>query len=199
VPQSGSVLRWSALLGAGALAVHELQYRVSFGAGAEAALIAHGHAYLSWALALVSVLTALAAVRLLAEVGGARRGRPASARRAPASLWHRWIWSSAALATIYLLQESLEGLLAAGHPGVVHAVGSHHGWPAGRGRARGADRLPHARGRRDRRARTPCLGCSAPSRRPDDLAPSRPPSRPSPRRSRQSPCGPCPAAVLPVS
>jgi len=124
------MLRWSALLGAGALVVHELQYRVSFGAGAEAALIAHGHAYLSWALALVSVLTALAAVRLLAEVGGARRGRPASARRAPASLWHRWIWSSAALATIYLLQESLEGLLAAGHPGVVHAVGSHYGWLA---------------------------------------------------------------------
>ena len=124
------MLRWSALLGAGALVVHELQYRVSFGAGAEAALIAHGHAYLSWALALVSVLTALAAVRLLAEVGGARRGGLASARRAPAAPRRRWGWSSAALATTYLLQESLEGLLAVGHPGVVHAVGSHHGWVA---------------------------------------------------------------------
>ena len=41
------MLRWSALLGAGALVLHELQYRVSFGAGADAALAAHGHAYLS--------------------------------------------------------------------------------------------------------------------------------------------------------
>lgn len=122
--------RWSALLGAGALIVHEVQYRVSFGARADAALSAHGHAYLSWALALVSVLAALAVVRLLVEVGAAQGAGPASARRAPASFRRRWAWSSAALAATYLLQEGLEGLLAAGHPGLVHAVASHHGWLA---------------------------------------------------------------------
>ena len=122
------MLRCSALLGAGALVLHELQYRVSFGAGSDAALAAHGHAYLSWAIALVSVLTGIAVVRLLGEVGGARRDRLASARRAPVSLGRRWLWSSAALASTYLLQEGLEGMLAAGHPGVVHAVTSHHGW-----------------------------------------------------------------------
>ena len=124
------MLRCGALLGAGALVLHELQYRVSFGRGADAALAAHGHAYLSGAIALVTVLTGLAVIRLLAEVGGARRGRLASARGSPASLGRRWIWSSAALATTYLLQEGLEGQLAAGHPGVLHAVGSHHGWIA---------------------------------------------------------------------
>ena len=124
------MLRWSALLGAGALVLHELQYRVSFGAGADAALAAHGHAYLSLAVAVVSVLTGLADVRLLAEVGGARSGTLVSACRAPASLRRRWTWSSAALASTYLLQEGLEGVLAAGHPGVVHAVSSHHGWVA---------------------------------------------------------------------
>lgn len=130
VSNGGSMLRWSALLGAGALVLHELQYRVSFGPGADAALAAHGHAYLSGAIALVSVLAGLAVIRLLAEVGRARRGALASARRAPASLPRRWIWSSAALATTYLLQEGLEGQLAPGHPGVLHAVGPHHGWVA---------------------------------------------------------------------
>ena len=124
------MVRWSASLGAGMLALHELQYRVSFGPDADAALAVHGHAYLSGAIALVTALTGLAVIRLLAEVGGARRGALASVRRAPASLGRRWVWSSAALATTYLLQEGLEGQLAAGHPGVLHAVGSHHGWVA---------------------------------------------------------------------
>jgi hypothetical protein len=125
---SGSTLRWSALLGAGALGVHELQYRVSFGADADRILAARGHGYLAWAIALASVLATLAAVRLVLEVGAARRHgrRQAQARRG--SFRWQWACSTAMLMLVYLLQESLEGALGAAHPGVLHALSTHNGW-----------------------------------------------------------------------
>jgi hypothetical protein len=125
------MLRWCALLGAGALLVHELGYRVSFGAGADRALAAHGHAYLSWALALVAVLAGLGAVRLAVEVAGARRrAAPASPAGRRASLARRWAAASVALVVVHVLQEGLEGVLGAGHPGLAHALTAHGGWVA---------------------------------------------------------------------
>lgn len=194
------MLRWSALLGAGALVVHEIQYRVSFGAEAGEALAAHGHAYLSWALALVSVLATLAVLRLLGEVRAAHGSGPADARRAPATLARRWASASAALASTYLLQEGLEGVLATGHPGLLHAVASHHGWLGvllafGLGLvvaclARGAEAIVERVARRRP---------GAPHRRGEqEPAPAMALPRPEPRCRRPSPRRACPAGALPV-
>lgn len=122
------MLRWSALLSVAALLLHEVQYRATYGVRAEEALGAHGHAYLSWAIGLVTALSVLALTRLALEVRGARRrGRDVHAPRG-ISFARAWTWSTVALTLAYLLQEAAEGALAAGHPGLVHALASHNGW-----------------------------------------------------------------------
>lgn len=122
------LLRPAALLVAGSLALHDLRYAFGYGSGARAALAEHGHGYLA-ALEGFAVLLALAAVSglglalLRARLGSGRPGSPGSFGRV-------WLGSSAALWTIYVMQEWLEGLLAPGHPAGLAGVVGQGGWIA---------------------------------------------------------------------
>jgi hypothetical protein len=115
-------LRFVALVSAGALALHELRYRIGYGHEAEEAVAAQGHGYLSVA-ALGSALLAVAAACAFAL---AFRHGPV----APRSLGASWLSSSGALLLVYAVQEMAEGALSAGHPAGLAGVVSHGGWSA---------------------------------------------------------------------
>ncbi|HEV2752772.1 MAG TPA: hypothetical protein VGV36_02915 [Solirubrobacteraceae bacterium] len=110
--------RLGALLMLGSLAVHELAYRLGHGEGAEEALRAHGHAYLTVVGPLAVVLAGL--------VLGGGIARWASGRST--TVEGRWrltsLWPVLALAlgAIFSVQELLEGMLAGGHPSGVGAL-----------------------------------------------------------------------------
>jgi hypothetical protein len=114
------------LFPAAAFAVHQLRYELAYGSRAGAALSAQGHGYLTSLGPFVAVLVALALgsfLTRLARAGGERLdGRP---RRAFAELW---LVASACLLATYSLQECLEGIFAAGHPGGFTGVFGHGGW-----------------------------------------------------------------------
>jgi hypothetical protein len=117
-------LRSCVLLAAGALGLHQLRYSLAYGAGAERALKAQGHAYLGPVSAAVvgSLILALAvALRRLAE--GRRAG-------AAATLPRLWTAATASLLAVYCAQESIEGAIVPGHPGGVAALTAHRGWIA---------------------------------------------------------------------
>jgi uncharacterized membrane protein YidH (DUF202 family) len=104
-------LRAAALLYVAELAVHQLRYRLAYGHHAGHELAAQGHAYLSWATLLAALLLAAAGGELVAQLARAERRREHRRRR-----WLIcWAAASAALLIAYACQESLEGLLAAGH------------------------------------------------------------------------------------
>jgi hypothetical protein len=115
----------AALLAAAALGVHELRYVLAFGDGAGGRMAAEGHAYLSWLSPVVGGLVALAAAGFVHAVAGG-----GGAVRAQVRLVRLWLVCAAALAVTYIAQESLEGLLAAGHPSGVAGVLGHGGWIA---------------------------------------------------------------------
>jgi hypothetical protein len=125
LPSRSSLPATAALLAAAALGVHELRYVLAFGDGAGGRLAAEGHAYLSWLSPLVGGLVALAAAGFVHAVAGGR-----GALRAPVRLGRLWLACAAALALTYVAQESLEGLVAAGHPSGVTGVLGHGGWIA---------------------------------------------------------------------
>jgi hypothetical protein len=106
-------LRAGALLAAGSLAVHELRYLAGY--GGESAV--SGHGYLAWLAPLVALALAAACGVWLARIGRH------DARRAPALTW---LGASASLLLTYVVQETAEGLTAAGHPGLL----AHGGWLA---------------------------------------------------------------------
>lgn len=116
--------RLGALLAVGALAVHELRYRLAFGGAAEETLHAHGHGYLAVAGLLVAVVAALILGRGVALWAGGRS--------APVDVGWRigrlWPALALALAAIFSVQELLEGLLAGGHPSGIGAVTAGGGW-----------------------------------------------------------------------
>lgn len=120
------LLRVVALLGVGALAVHQLRYSVGYGAGAPGALAGQGHAYVSAAAAVVAVLLVVALTGSLAALVRGKGGEASPGY----SFGAAWARTSGALMALYAAQELLEGLLAAGHPaGLVGLVG-HGGWTA---------------------------------------------------------------------
>jgi hypothetical protein len=106
-------LRAGALLAAGSLAVHELRYLLAYGDPAAVG----GHGYLAFVAPLVAVALAIACGVWLAHVG---RGSSAPARTLT------WLRASAALLGVYVVQETVEALAAAGHPGLL----AHGGWLA---------------------------------------------------------------------
>src|SRR5215204_7478159 len=121
----GLSLRASALLGLGALAVHELRYLVGYGSETGRMLAAHGHSYLALATTLAVLLFLVALAGFLARVargGGGRTARARTRRLAPAA--------AGALFAIYSVQEFLEGLVASGHPGGFAGVYGNGGWTA---------------------------------------------------------------------
>lgn len=125
MPRAGSRLRVTALLLAAALGLHELRYLLAFGAHADTALAQQGHAYLGWVAPLVAAVVVLAGASLVHALA---RRRPAPAGRR--GLRWTWLAYAAILLVTFTAQESLEGLLAHGHPGGVAAVLGNGGWIA---------------------------------------------------------------------
>jgi hypothetical protein len=118
-------LRSCALLAAGALGLHQLRYAFGYGAGAEDALRAQGHAYLGPVTAVVLVATIIALAMALHRVAS---GAAAASRGQ--RLLRLWAGAAGALLTIFAVQESIEGIVAAGHPGGLGALVDHGGWTA---------------------------------------------------------------------
>jgi hypothetical protein len=113
------------LLPAAALLVHQLRYWLAYGSAASNELADQGHAYLGTVAPWVVIITAGGLGCFLARL---LRGRPVMQRsRSFAELWGG---TAAGLIAIYVLQESLEGLLAYGHPGGFAGVFGHGGWSA---------------------------------------------------------------------
>jgi hypothetical protein len=119
-------LRSFALLGAGALGVHELRYVIAYGGDAGRALADQGHGYLDAVAAVVGLVVLVAVAALLAAlVHGA-----GPARRAGRGWRVRWLAASGALLAIFAVQELLEGALSPRHPGGIAAVLANGGWIA---------------------------------------------------------------------
>jgi hypothetical protein len=118
-------LRSSALLAAGALALHQLRYALAYGPQAGRALREQGHAYLEpVTAAVISLLIVLAAVALHRLASGAQAHGPGRRLR------RLWAAATVSLLTVFAAQESVEGLLSAGHPGGAAALLANRGWIA---------------------------------------------------------------------
>ena len=164
-------LRAGALLAAAALLLHELRYVFGYGAGADNALAAHGHAYLTFLTPVVAGFLALAGGVFLVAARDALTGRSSVPLRA--RLTSTWLAAAAVLVLVFCVQESLEGLVVAGHPGGAAALLGSGGWIAlplagalGGVVAlvlRGSEAVLHAVARKRRRRPRPAAG---PLRRP---------------------------------
>ncbi len=115
--------RLAAILALGAFALHQLRYLIAFGSSSSEELARQGHGYMADWLPIVGVFT------ISALLGTLIRGR-LGASLAKASLSRRAAIFAAALLAIFVTQESLEGVLAAGHPGGAAAVLGSDGWLA---------------------------------------------------------------------
>lgn len=116
-----------ALVPAAAFAVHQLRYWLAFGGGAGAQLRVQGHSYLQSLVPWIVLLLAFAAGLFLRAIGRAFRG-DCSLPRYTVSFAGLWLLCAGALFAIYCAQESLEGLLAAGHPAAVAGIFGYGGW-----------------------------------------------------------------------
>ena len=119
-------LRCFALLGAGALGLHELRYLFGYCGDAGHALAAQGHGYLD----AVTALVALSLVAMLAGLVAALVRRRAAAASASRPWRVRWLVSSGALLAVFATQELVEGALSPGHPAGLAGVAGHGGWIA---------------------------------------------------------------------
>jgi hypothetical protein len=121
--------RAAALLAAGAYAVHELRYAIAFGEDAPHMLAEHGHSYMSAVVPLIGLLLALGLGSWVAALARAHRDKVGEAE--PRRLSSAWLAATASLIGIYVLQETLEGLLSPGHASAAAAVLGSGGWLAG--------------------------------------------------------------------
>jgi hypothetical protein len=119
--------RAAALIAAGALAVHELRYLLAYGdrSGAEAA--AQGHAYLASVTTVVAAALVVIVATFIARLANGARAEGAGSIP---SLRRFWATASIAVLAIFVLQESVEGLLSSGHPAGLAGVFGHGGWLA---------------------------------------------------------------------
>ena len=116
-------VRLAAILAVGAFALHQLRFLIAFGDSSSAELAQQGHRYMSELLAPIAVLVLAGALATLL-----RGTEGASPTRTPAG--RRIAIFTAALLSIYIGQETLEGVITAGHPGGPAAVLAHGGWIA---------------------------------------------------------------------
>ena len=116
-------VRLAAILALGAFALHQLRYLIAFGDSSSEELARQGHSYMADWLPILGVFA------LSALIGTLARGRY-GAGLARASLPRRAALFAGALLAIFMTQESLEGLLAAGHPAGAAAVLASGGWLA---------------------------------------------------------------------
>lgn len=116
-------MRWRSslfLVPAAALVVHQARYWLAYGPHANAELAAQGHSYLTSVVPWTILALALGAGAFLRRV--ARTGS------LPAPSATLWLLTTAGLIAIYAVQETLEGLVLAGHPGGAAGVFGHGGW-----------------------------------------------------------------------
>ncbi len=119
-----SVPRTAALLALGALALHQLRYLVATGGHPGETLATQGHGYMSGALpVLAAFVVAALSAGLLRALAGHEPG-------APSRLHRRTFGLAVTLFAVFAVQESLEGLLAAGHTTGLGAVLAAGGWTA---------------------------------------------------------------------
>jgi hypothetical protein len=97
-------VRALALLGASSAAIHQLRYAIASGSAHPHGLGVHGHDYLTVALPVVVGLALLALASAITRL--ARGGRGAAAGASFAALW---LAAALALASIYAVQETIEG------------------------------------------------------------------------------------------
>jgi hypothetical protein len=115
------------LLPAAALVVHQARYTLTYGARANAELIAQGHSYLHslvpWTILALGVGASMFLRRAALAV---RTGRSDSFTRLSAAAL--WAVTTVALIAIYSVQETLESFSVSGHPAGVAGVVGHGGW-----------------------------------------------------------------------
>lgn len=126
MPELQPRLRAVALVSAGALGVHELRYLLGYGDHSAHALAEQGHAYLGFVGPVLGLVLALAFGCFIGQlVGPPRAGHEGPSRT---SLPRLWACASVALLSIYVGQESIEGLLTPDHPVGLAGVFGHGGW-----------------------------------------------------------------------
>lgn len=164
---------------AAALVVHQARYSLAYGSRANAELAAQGHSYLTSVVPWAILALGIAATSLLLRlVHAARTGDPGRAARV--RFVHLWGATTLALLAIYVVQETLEGFVASGHPGgLTGSSFGHGGWwavpvsalvalgvvallRAARAAVRFAASLAPRAGRRTTRARRPASAMLVP-------------------------------------
>lgn len=113
------------LVPAAALVVHQARYTLAYGPRASSELAAQGHSYLHSVVPWAVLALGLAATSWLRRVALAHRTGTTGARIAPLRLW---LVTTATLVAVYVVQETLEGFVASGHPGGPGGVVGHGGW-----------------------------------------------------------------------
>jgi hypothetical protein len=116
-------LRGAALLAVGALSLHELRYWLSDGT---IVVGGHGHSYMPLAVGLVTVLLLLACASFTRTLLHALRG--VEDDRTPPPFRALWPVLSAALLSVFFLQEWIEGWVTPGHPATLSHAIAHMGW-----------------------------------------------------------------------
>jgi hypothetical protein len=117
-----------ALFPLGAFAVHQLRYELAFGSHASSRLSAQGHAYQHELTPWIVLVAALGLGQLSTRIARAWSSGESDRGRGR-SLLALWALASAGLFSIYVGQELLEGIFAAGHPqGLAGVLGSGGLW-----------------------------------------------------------------------
>lgn len=124
--RQGSIARSAALIALAALAVHQLRYLLAYRSGSGRQLSEQGHAYLLQALPLLIGF----AVAIL--VAGLVRAvlRPGTGCLSVPRFHSRLALYAVAIATIFVVQETLEGAIFAGHASGIAAALASGGWLA---------------------------------------------------------------------
>jgi hypothetical protein len=117
----------AALLPPAAFAVHQLRFWLAFGPRAGFELQRQGHSYLHSLAPWIMLLVALAAGVFLRALGRALGGQ-CSVTRYSVSFAGLWLLCTVSLVAIYVCQELLEGIFAAGHPAGLVGVFGYGGW-----------------------------------------------------------------------
>jgi hypothetical protein len=115
------------LVPAAALGVHQLRFMLAFGGGAGAELSRQGHSYLHSLVPWIVLLVGLGAGAFLFALARALGGQRSVPRHA-LSFGALWLVCSLCLVAIFVTQEFLEGLFAAGHPAGLAGIFGYGGW-----------------------------------------------------------------------
>jgi hypothetical protein len=120
------MLRWIALLSAGAFGLHQLRFLAGDPSHTHGALSGHPHAYMPFVFALVALLFLASLAHFVSSLMLARSGELPESR--PLRFAKAWPWATVVLLGIFVTQESFEGALLGGHTSGAHGLFGHSGW-----------------------------------------------------------------------